>query len=164
MSGFPKTSGSYKPQRPATLKAAYDALVAAAGGLVRAGEILGLSKSQVGRITDPDSSNARSHFSAPQVRQLQAATGCMAVTEFLASEQGYVLFRPELGEAPPALPVEVARIAAKSAKLFEEFALAMADGTLDAHEAERMLAAGDGMLAAYMRLRPLLLAHQPGRG
>lgn len=162
MSDFPKTTG-YKPQQSATLKAAYAILVAAAGGLVRAGEILGLSKSHVGRVTDPDSSNARSHFTAAQVRQLQAATKCMAVTEFLAPEERYALYRPEMGAEKPVLTSEVARIAAKSAKLFEEFALAMADGRLDPAEAQRMLAAGDGMLAAYMRLRPLLLAHQPGR-
>ncbi|HYH17612.1 MAG TPA: phage regulatory CII family protein [Azospirillum sp.] len=151
--------GAYKPRQPGTLKASYAELVERCRGQDRAAELTGLSQSTIQRITDPDSANRNAHFKVPDVRALQAASGCMVVTEFLAAEQGYLLFRPLTDADAGNLPQDLAAVGEQVGRLFAEFAAAMGnDGRVDAREAARMLDAGDGMVARYMAARSQLKA------
>lgn len=147
-----------KPRPLGTLKAAYAELVTACGGQERAGELVELSQSQVQRITDADSANRRSHFSCQQVRALQMHCGQPVVSRFLDGDLGYVPFRPSLAPASSSLPEEIAGIGEKMAKLFAEFASAIADGHISATEAARMMVEGDTMVGRYMAMRAGLMA------
>ncbi|KAA0678112.1 phage regulatory CII family protein [Roseomonas genomospecies 6] len=146
----------YKQRRPGTLKAAVHELIVACGGLERAAEIARVRKAQLFRYTDDSDDNADCHMPADIVAALERYCDLPLVTEWLAAEHGSALLPLALSPSEETIPQDVAEIAEHASKLFHEFARASTDGTIDAAEAARMLAAGDDMIREYMHLRPAL--------
>lgn len=140
--------GTYKPQRFGTLKEAVAALVEAAGGQAAAAELLGVSRSQVQRYTDP----AEPGVSMPlhHIAGLEAAAGQPLVTEALAYRAERLLFLLPESDLLKAggLGVDLAALGREASDVFARGAEFLADGQLDAREAPELLREIAEMLTA----------------
>lgn len=145
----------YKPRQPGSLKAAVQTVVTKAGGNGPAGELLGKSSSQVHRYTDPG--EPEYHMPVNAVLMLQRASGCAAVTEFLAAEMGGVVLWLPAGAGDGEVARDFAALGEMASKLFADYGAALAGpdspGRVDACEAARMVAVADRLMAALAHLR-----------
>lgn len=124
--------GRIKGRTPASLKDAYSHLVDACGGDVRAALIAQRSKSQIQRYTDEGEPEYQ--MPASVVIALEAARGEPIVTRYMALATGHVLLNTEAKTSAP-LSQDLANVGKEMARLFEEVAVAMSDGSVTAAEA-----------------------------
>lgn len=145
--------GGYKRRPAGTLVEAQSRLVEMAGGLVRAGDLAGRSKSQVARYTDPADFQA---MPADVVRCLEREAGEPVVSAFLAAEIGAVVL-PLPAEPEADLHGHCRAMVERAAECFRLYGAAMADrtspGRIDAAEAGALVAGIDRTLAALGALR-----------
>lgn len=148
----------YKPRTPGSLKAAVSELIEACGGLAKVAKVVRVGATQLQRYSD--SEEPVCHMPVDVVRALEGLCGQPIVTEYLAVESGYCLFRPPTAnDAGQTLSVDFARTAQKSGKLFEDYANAMGnDGVIDAGEAAELIADTDHLLSVLLHLRAQLVA------
>jgi hypothetical protein len=153
-------------RRPAgTLKQATAELVDAVGGGYRAGDLAGVSQTQIVRYTIDSEEFADTTIPAGRLRLLELAAREPVVTRFLAAEQGYLLLRmPEDGDGG-MLAERSARIAAQVGRLFEDIARALSPageggasvtpreaGTL-IHELDALFGLGSGLRSELVAIR-----------
>lgn len=155
-----RKSQAYKPRPAGTLKQAEDSLIKAVG-VDRAADLLGRSRTQVYRITDP--AEAGAHLGADDIRALEREIGDPIVTAFLAAEAGQVLMALAGDDADGDVPRAVAAFSQRSAALYAGWAESLAnDGELDGEEAGELVAMVDRNMGALARLRAELVAKQRG--
>lgn len=156
----------YKPRQPGSVKAAVQAVVTKAGGNGAAGELLGKSSSQVHRYTDPG--EPEYHMPVNAVLTLQRASGCTAVTEFLAAEMGGVVLWLPAGADDGAVARDFAALGEAASNLFADYGAALAGpdspGRVDQREAARMVPIADRLMAALAHLRGDLKVIIEGEG
>ena len=117
------------------LKAAQQELIAAAGGIMRAAEICGYSKSEVGRWNNED---APDWMSLDAADKLEQATGKNIFTLAWLDCRGLKLAEPDSVAAREAcLTTEVAGFIGDFAAIINEWALVAADGQATPAEATR---------------------------
>lgn len=160
----PRRPQPYKPRPAGTLKEALAELVTAAGGNVRAAELLRTSASQVQRYTDPAEPDYC--MRVDQVRALEAATGRAIVTEFLAREAGGVLLPIETAGLG-ALGAEIAATAQEIAEMFGAFAEIQSDASeagaeVTANEAGRAVAEIDDVFEKIAAVRAWFVSIRDG--
>ena len=141
---------------PGTLKKAVADLVSAAGGIVRAGDLLGIGKSQVQRYTDEQE---RDDMTVRQVRTLEQVTRTPFVTTFLAHESGHVLLPVDFESGDANLNADLAALGSTSQKLFGNYHdYLVNDGVLDEQERRLLAQDADRILCACAAMRATLLA------
>lgn len=143
-----------KPRPPGSLKSVLAEMVAQLGGLDRAGELIGRSRTQVARFTDPAEPEA--FPTVDQVRTWEAALGKPLVTAFLALEAGALLLMMALGEDGEAA-VDLAVIGQETAELFRVYGEALRDGAITRGEAGLMVKEIDDVAAALLTARAHLV-------
>ncbi|OCC05237.1 hypothetical protein BA190_10055 [Labrys sp. WJW] len=116
------------------IKAATRDLVKVCGGVVRAGEIALLSKSEISRFQAPGSPDL---ITIPAALALEADCGLPLVTQVMADMSGRRLTDPEAEERQQAcLASDISETLRKSAEVMTAYASAIADGVVTAAEAE----------------------------
>lgn len=116
-------------------------LIEAVGGLEPSAEITGLSTSQLGRYQSP---TERDSMPLRVIEELEAVThseiGHPIVTRYLARRAGYSLLRrPDVPACRSAILDLLARQAKEQGECDPEMLHALADGQIDAEEAERLI-------------------------
>lgn len=118
------------------LKAAMRDLIAAAGGIERAADLLTMGKSTVGRWQDPD---AKDFPSIAHVVALEAECGRGDVSRAMAEFAGLtVAGRPADADANAGLMATHAEAVTHAAAMMAEGALAFSDSTVTPAEANSM--------------------------
>lgn len=116
------------------IKAATRDLVKACGGVVRAGEIALVSKTEVSRWQAPGSPDL---ITIPATLALEADCGLPLVTQVMADMSGRRLSDPDADQRQQAcLATNIAETLRKSAEVMTSYAAAIADGVVTAAEAE----------------------------
>lgn len=160
-----KMAALLKPRPAATAKDAAARLVEAAGGMTAAARVDGVrvSKTMLFKYTDADDPDHRdSHMPIDVVAALERATGEAHVAAYLAAATGHVLLKVRFDPADPALDVGMAKVGEGAARLFAEYAEALAagddtPGRIDPAEAARMIRATDDLLAVLCHARGRLI-------
>lgn len=116
----------------ATLKEAVTDLVSACGGQERSAAMTRVSPSQMQRYTAPDQSEYQ--MPVDVALALEMSSGNPIVTQFMAAQTGHVLISTKPDDETP-LSQDIATVGRDTAKLFEEWALAMRDGKISKQEA-----------------------------
>lgn len=150
----------YKARPAGTLKEAEARLIKTVG-VERAADLLGRSRTQVYRYTDPAEPDA--HLGADQIRVLEGAAGDPIVTGYLAAEAGCAIL--DVGADAPDGNIlhDVAAFADQSASLWATWAQSLADGTLDGPETGAMIAKADRVMRSLAQMRAELVAKQRGQ-
>lgn len=118
------------------LKAAQRDLIAAAGGIVRAGALCSYGKSTVGRWADIESPEWMPLDAADK---LEAETGLTIFTQAWVESRGMKLAGQDDGDRRAvSLTTEIAGVAGALSALLSEWALASADGHASPTEADRL--------------------------
>jgi len=117
------------------IKAATRDLVKACGGVVRAGDLASVSKSEVGRWQSPGDPGV---IGIPAAMVLEAECGCAYVTAVMAENAGRRLVEADGAVSVADLLGRQGAVARSSAELVAEIAEAAADGRITAAEAERI--------------------------
>jgi hypothetical protein len=115
------------------IKAATRDLVRCCGGVERAGEIAGLSTSEVSRLQSP---SAASVISIPAALALEADCGVPYVTAVMARLNGRGLTDPDGSAAGGGVLGAFSSMSEAFAGVVSTFAGAVADGTMTPSEAE----------------------------
>lgn len=143
----------FKPRAPGTLKAAVAALIERVGGIHRAADLTGRSRSQLQRYSDdvePDM------MPVDLVRTLETNAGETIVSGFLVREQGGVVLHLPRGAGEAALNIDFAKIGERTSALFAEYGRALKDGKVTPKESGRLLRDLDEVLAAGCVMRARL--------
>ncbi|QEX18523.1 hypothetical protein FRZ44_38300 [Hypericibacter terrae] len=143
-----------KPRPAGSLKSVLAETVAQLGGLERAGDWIGRSRTQVARFTDP--AEADSFPTIDQIRTWEAALGRPLVTTFMALEAGALLLTMPQGE-DGAAAVDLAAIGQETAELFRVYGEALRDGSISRGEAGAMVKEIDDVAAALVTARAHLV-------
>ena len=146
--------GFYAPRPAGTLKSAQADLVERAGGLDRAADIGGKSRSQIARYTDP---GERHHMPADVVRRLESAVGDPVVSRFLAAEQSCVLVPVAGAEGGDEIALDVITVGEDFGVLCRDYHDAMLNprsrNVVDAREAGRLVVDIDRMMGHLAAMR-----------
>ncbi len=129
-------------------------LVRACGGIVRAGEVADVSKSEVSRwqsARDPDV------ISLSALMKLESECGLPLVTTVLAEAQGYRMSDPahDGGEAASVMSRQ-SEVMHRASELLASGAAALADGRVTPAEAELWDRAAAGLIVPLSELRKSL--------
>lgn len=151
----------YKPRPAGTLKAAVAKLVELAGGVNKAADLCGRSRSQMQRYTDDAEPDM---MPADLIRILETAIGETIVSGFLVREQGGVVLSPPKGAGDSELNIDFARMGETSSDLFAEYGRALKDAKVSPKEAGRLLRDLDEVLAAACVMRARLQAGRDAEG
>lgn len=142
----------YQKDRPAgTLKASVAELVEACGGTVETARLLGKSKSQVQRYTDPEYPD---EIPAADVLALELACGRMIVTGYLAHEQSAALLKLPAGVTDGRIYVSVAAVGERISALFGSYGRAIGTrGRVNQRDVGRLVRVVDEALSSLSDLR-----------
>ncbi|MBV9549826.1 MAG: hypothetical protein JO256_09165 [Alphaproteobacteria bacterium] len=144
---------AYKPRRAGSLRQALAALVEACGGNAAAAVILGFKgPNHVQRLTDDGADNARHRVSLEQVAKLQAASGSIIVTRWLAEQQGCIVEPLHVKPLDP-VSVVVGRITSETGDVLSAAAADMARCALTPATARLVMKETDDLLPAILELR-----------
>lgn len=147
-------AGGYKPRPPGTLIGAQAALVTAVGGLCRAADLIGRSKTQVARYTDAAEFQA---MPADVIRALERAAETAVVSRFLAAEARCFTVPTALPGGPADIQEAVLDIARQATEICRSHGEALADtaspGIVDAMEARRIIGTVDTAITTLQLLR-----------
>lgn len=136
------------------IKAATRDLVTRAGGVVRAGEIANVSKTEISRWQNTAGEDI---ISLPAALALEAECGVPLVTAVMADLNGRRLSDEAAGgESAASLFRDHAELMRKSAEVASTMAEALADGTVTPAEAERVDAAARDLDIALDQMRKSL--------
>lgn len=143
------------------IKAATRDLVKLCGGVERAGDVAGLSKSAISRFESASSSDI---ISIPAALALEAECGQSLITAAMASLHGCALTTIESDtDAAARAFAGVARVLGAASSLMAESAEAAADGRLTPAEAERLDRRAADIDATIAPLRQTFAAVKGGR-
>ncbi len=147
----------FKPRAPGTLKAAVASLIERVGGITRAADLTGRSRSQLQRYSDDAEPDM---VPVDLVRTLETVAGETIVSGFLVREQGGVVLHLPRGSGEAALNIDFARVGERTSALFAEYARSLKDGKLSAKENGRLLRDLDEVLTAAAVMRARLQANR----
>jgi hypothetical protein len=137
------------PRQAASLKAAAAALVNACGGIEPAAKLTRVSASQLQRYT----ADSEPDYQMPVdvVRALELHCGDPIVTRFLAFENSQLLVPFEPGKSA-GLMAHLGAIGRDTGKMYAEACQGLADGTLTAREAEKVMREGYSLVTTVSAL------------
>lgn len=141
------------------VKSATRDLVKLAGGVVRAGEIAGVSKSEVSRWQSAADSDV---ISLPAALALEAECGMPLVTSAMAELQGRRVSDPREAEITGCLLGAYTGVLTGNAELQTAMAHALSDGTVTPSEADLISRHITGTESALVQLKQALAGIKAG--
>ena len=143
----------YKPRQPRTLKEATSLLIGAVGGLKDAAEHCRVQGTSLFRYTDDSDENSARYMPVDIVQVLEKSATFPFVTEFLATQVGYLLV-PIAPDDSSELTLDVVETGEKAAQLFKSWAEFIGnDGLIDREEAHQLLRVNQALVRTLMRMR-----------
>ncbi len=149
----------YKPREFGSLKEAVTALVALNGGIRDAARVCRVQGASLFRYTDDGEENTDRHMPVDVVEALEADAGVPIVTEYLARKAHHQIIPIALEASQSDLNIDLAEAGREIARLFEDWAVAVAnDGIIDRPEAKKLLGDNIELVRILMRMQADLAA------
>lgn len=144
----------YKPREFGSLKEAVNALVNLNGGIRDAAAACRVQGASLFRYTDDSDENNDRHMPVDVVAELESQAGVPIVTEYLAWKANHHLLPVAFEASQSDLNIDLVDASSEVAKLFEDWALAVAnDGIIDRKEAKELLLHSIDLVRVLMRMR-----------
>ena len=151
---------SYKPRKPGTLKEAQSKLVDMCGGPAAAAKICRVSSTTLFNYTDDTEINLNKNMPVDIVAELESVSDYPFITEYLANNSGYIIYKVVEEGSQSALQSDVLETGEQVAILFREWADFIGDdGIIDKNEAQSLLNTNRFLVRVLMRMRADLIAH-----
>ena len=149
---------TYKKRKVGTLKEAQSALVQMCGGPAAAAELCRVTSTTLFNYTDDSSTNEYKNMPVDIVKQLEAQSEYPLVTEHLADQCGYVMYKVDFEDTKSQLHIDIIETGEEISKLFRDWAQFIADGIIDKSEARKLLKNNQDLVRILMRMRSDLIS------
>lgn len=149
---------TYKKRKTGTLKEAQSALVQMCGGPAAAAEFCRVTSTTLFNYTDDSATNSSKNMPVDIVTELETRAEFPAVTEYLADQSGYIMYKVDFTDRKSQLHIDIIETGEEVSKLFRDWAQFIADGVIDKSEARKLLKINQDVVRTLMRMRSDLIS------
>jgi len=149
---------TYKKRKLGTLKEAQSSLVQMCGGPAAAANLCRVTSTTLFNYTDDSGININKNMPVDIVNELEAHSEFPVMTEYLADQRGYVMYKVEFADAASKLQLDIIETGEEISKLFRDWAQFIADGVIDKSEARKLLKNNQELVRIMMRMRADLIS------
>ncbi|MEP3275829.1 MAG: hypothetical protein ABJN26_19355 [Stappiaceae bacterium] len=149
---------TYKKRKLGTIKEAQSELVQMCGGPAAAADLCRVTSTTLFNYTDESSTNTDKNMPVDIVKDLEAHSEYPVLTEFLADQCGYVMYKVDFIDTNSQLHIDIIETGEEISKLFRDWAKFIADGVIDKSEARKLLKNNQSLVRILMRMRTDLIS------